>query len=143
MFQPVRATWQQSRCLLCAVKCTALVCIMSRGYVCLGRRGKVNREVVRRPPLYKKNMKEYSDRNLKEKLWNEICESVVTNWSEHFDAKGVNSFFYILTIGEGWSKMNFCPVFMLRMSKFKLYIFLLSTVNNRSESVYCERSKFL
>jgi hypothetical protein len=27
-------------------------------------------------------MKEYSDRNLKEKFWNEVCESVVTNWSE-------------------------------------------------------------
>jgi hypothetical protein len=27
-------------------------------------------------------MKEYSDRNLKERLWNEVCESVVTNWSE-------------------------------------------------------------
>jgi hypothetical protein len=35
--------------------------------------------VERRPPLYKKNMKEYSDRALKETLWNKVCESVVTN----------------------------------------------------------------
>jgi hypothetical protein len=34
-----------------------------------------------RPPLYKK-LKEYSDRNLKKKLWYEVCESVVMNWSE-------------------------------------------------------------
>ena len=32
--------------------------------------------------MYKKNLKEYSDGNLKEKLWYEVCESVVTNWSE-------------------------------------------------------------
>jgi len=27
-------------------------------------------------------LKEYSDRNLKDKLWYEVYESVVTNWSE-------------------------------------------------------------
>ena len=39
-------------------------------------------EVERRPPLYNKNLKEYSDRNLKDKLWYEVYESVVTKWSE-------------------------------------------------------------
>ena len=39
-------------------------------------------EVERRPPSYQKKLKEYSDRNLKDKLWNEIYESVVMNWSE-------------------------------------------------------------
>ena len=39
-------------------------------------------EVERRPPLYNKKLKEYSDRNLKDKLWYEVYESVVTNWSE-------------------------------------------------------------
>jgi len=29
-------------------------------------------EVERRPPLYNKNLKEYSDRNLKDKLWYEV-----------------------------------------------------------------------
>jgi len=28
--------------------------------------------VERRPPLYNKNLKEYSDRNLKDKLWYEV-----------------------------------------------------------------------
>ena len=32
--------------------------------------------------MKKKKLKEYSYRNLKEKLWYEFCESVVTNWSE-------------------------------------------------------------
>ena len=39
-------------------------------------------EVERRSPLYNNKLKEYSDRNLKDKLWCEVCKSVVTNWSE-------------------------------------------------------------
>ena len=39
-------------------------------------------EVERRPALYNKKLKEYSDRNLKDTLWYEVYESVVTNWSE-------------------------------------------------------------
>jgi len=27
-------------------------------------------------------LKEYGDRNLKDKLWYEVCESVLTNWNE-------------------------------------------------------------
>jgi hypothetical protein len=34
-----------------------------------------------------KKLKEYSDRNLKDKLWYEVCESVVTNWSKLPDEK--------------------------------------------------------
>ena len=36
----------------------------------------------RRPPLCNKKLKEYSDINLKDKLWYEVCKSVVTKWSE-------------------------------------------------------------
>ena len=32
--------------------------------------------------MYNKKLKEYSDRNLKDKLWYEVYESAVTNWSE-------------------------------------------------------------
>jgi hypothetical protein len=39
-------------------------------------------EVERRPPLYNKKLKEYSDRNLNDKLWYGVYESVITNWSE-------------------------------------------------------------
>ena len=38
-------------------------------------------EVERRPLWYKEKFEEYSDRNVKEKLWYEVRESVVTNWS--------------------------------------------------------------
>jgi hypothetical protein len=39
-------------------------------------------EVERRPPLYnKKKMKDYSDKNLKDKLY-EVSKSLVTNWGE-------------------------------------------------------------
>lgn len=39
-------------------------------------------EVERRPSLDEKR-KGYSDRNLREKVWFDFRESVVTNWSEH------------------------------------------------------------
>jgi len=39
-------------------------------------------EVERRQPLYNKKLKEYRDRNLKDKLWYEVYTSVDTNWSE-------------------------------------------------------------
>jgi Sec7-like guanine-nucleotide exchange factor len=39
-------------------------------------------EVERRPPMYKNKRKEYSDRNLKDKLWYEVYESVVKNCSK-------------------------------------------------------------
>jgi len=43
---------------------------------------KLTCEVERRPPLYNKKLKEYSDRKLKDKLRYEVCKSLVTNWSE-------------------------------------------------------------
>jgi hypothetical protein len=57
-------------------------------------------EVERRPPWYNKKLKEYSDRNLKDKLCYEVCESVVTNWSklpaEEKSEKGMLIFLFIL-----------------------------------------------
>jgi len=57
-------------------------------------------EVERSPSLYNKKFKEYSDRNLKYKLWYEVYESVVTKWSElpaeQKSEKGTLIFFFIL-----------------------------------------------
>lgn len=39
-------------------------------------------EVEKRPALYKKNLKEYADVNLKKKLWEEVCEAVVVDWNQ-------------------------------------------------------------
>lgn len=39
-------------------------------------------EIEKRPALYKKNLKEYSDANLKKKLWVEVCEAVVSDWNQ-------------------------------------------------------------
>jgi len=36
-------------------------------------------EVERRPPWYNKKLKEYRDRNPKDKVCYEVCESVLTN----------------------------------------------------------------
>ena len=38
-------------------------------------------EVEKRPALYNKATPEYSDKHCKEKLWTEVCEPVVLNWS--------------------------------------------------------------
>jgi len=38
-------------------------------------------EVEKRPALYNKATPEYSDKQCKEKLWMEVCEAVVPNWS--------------------------------------------------------------
>ena len=57
-------------------------------------------EVERRPSLCNKKLKEYSDRNLKDKLWCEVCKSVVTKWSELLaeqkSEKGMLIFLFIL-----------------------------------------------
>jgi hypothetical protein len=57
-------------------------------------------EVERGPPWYNKKLKEYSDGNLEDKLWYEVCESIVTNWSklpdEEKSEKGMLIFLFIL-----------------------------------------------
>jgi hypothetical protein len=39
-------------------------------------------EVERRPALYDCTLKEYSDKVLKERVWGEVCEAVVSEWSQ-------------------------------------------------------------
>jgi hypothetical protein len=36
-------------------------------------------EVEKRPALYNKSILEYSDKDLKEELWIEVCEAIVSN----------------------------------------------------------------
>ncbi|VVC91850.1 unnamed protein product [Leptidea sinapis] len=44
--------------------------------------GNLIEEVEKRPALYKKkSLKEYSDANLKKKLWEEVCEIVIPDWN--------------------------------------------------------------
>ena len=40
------------------------------------------KEVEKRPALYNIQLKEYSDRNIREKMWGEVCSLVVPNWTE-------------------------------------------------------------
>jgi len=39
-------------------------------------------EIEKRPALYKKQLKEYSDVNQKKKLWEEVCEIIIPDWNE-------------------------------------------------------------
>jgi len=58
-------------------------------------------EVEKRPALYNKATPEYSDKHCKEKLWVEVCEAVVTNWSRMdttarvAKGKSVKTHFYV------------------------------------------------
>ena len=56
-------------------------------------------EVEKRPGLYNTALKEYSDRNLKVKLWEEVCKSVFPNWND-LDTEEKNKkgyYFYYLS----------------------------------------------
>ncbi|XP_072933782.1 uncharacterized protein [Epargyreus clarus] len=46
--------------------------------------------VEKRPAIWNKSSEEYSDRLLKLKLWEEICEEIVLNWSELSSVKRRN-----------------------------------------------------
>jgi hypothetical protein len=39
-------------------------------------------EIEKRPALYDCSIKEYSDKNFKDRLWGEVCEAVVSEWSQ-------------------------------------------------------------
>ncbi|KAI4462650.1 madf domain transcription factor [Holotrichia oblita] len=39
-------------------------------------------EIKKRPALYNPNLQEYGDKNLKKRLWLEICPMFVANWSD-------------------------------------------------------------
>ncbi|XP_077300440.1 uncharacterized protein LOC143921150 isoform X2 [Arctopsyche grandis] len=38
-------------------------------------------EMKKHPALYDKRLKQYSDRNIREKLWAEVCSNVILNWN--------------------------------------------------------------
>jgi hypothetical protein len=41
----------------------------------------IREEVEKRPALYLKSLKEYSDINHKKKLWEEVCTALIGNWN--------------------------------------------------------------
>lgn len=57
--------------------------------------------VKARPALYNKKLKEYNDRNIKQKLWLEICDTMVTGWEElsadEKTQKGTHYLFFIIS----------------------------------------------
>ena len=54
---------------------------------------------------------------------------------EDLDAKIVDPFLIHWYI---WLRLEFCLVFMLRISEFALYVSLLLTTSRRRESIYCD-----
>jgi len=58
------------------------LCLASYGYAYRRGRREVSMGSGEKTTFVLIKLKEYSDRNLKDKLWYEVYESVVTNWSE-------------------------------------------------------------
>ena len=77
MFQPVSADWQLSSRLVVHKPCV----LRHTGMSIVEDVENLMWEVQKSPPFLK-NVKAYSDRNMKDKLWYEFCESVFTNWSD-------------------------------------------------------------
>ena len=50
--------------------------------MCLASYGYVYRRGHRKVNIRDGEKKEYSDRNLRDKLWYEVCKPLVTNWIE-------------------------------------------------------------
>jgi hypothetical protein len=103
MFQSVLAHWQLKSCWVAAVKCTNRVSWVI--YVAMSIVEDIEKlmlEVERNPLLYNKKLKEYSVRNLKDKLCYEVYESIVTNWSElpaeEKSEKSILIFLFILLV---------------------------------------------
>jgi hypothetical protein len=59
-------------------------------------------EIQKRPALYDCSLKEYSDKVLKDRLWGDVCEAVVSEWSQldgpEKREKGKQGFFSIYLI---------------------------------------------
>lgn len=59
-------------------------------------------EIEKRSAIYNTKLKEYSDKNLKKKLWIELCEKFVENWNDlttsdkEEKSKFFFSFFFII-----------------------------------------------
>lgn len=39
-------------------------------------------QIEKRPILYEKNLAEFSNKTIKDKLWSEVCEAMVENWGQ-------------------------------------------------------------
>ena len=61
---------------------TQALCLASYGYVYRLRGREVNMGSGEKNIFFKRNLKVYNDRNLKDKLWYKVCESAVTNWRQ-------------------------------------------------------------
>jgi hypothetical protein len=58
------------------------LCLEPYGYVYRRGHRKVDMGGEEKTTVVQLKLKEYRDRNLKDKLWQEICESVIKKWSE-------------------------------------------------------------
>ncbi|KAJ9583044.1 hypothetical protein L9F63_022609 [Diploptera punctata] len=61
--------------------------------------------VKERPALYNNKIREFSDRNIKEQLWQEVCEMVVTNWRQLTPDERINK---MRDVQNRWQNLRTC-----------------------------------
>ena len=66
-------------------------------------------EIEIRPALYDCSLKEYSDKGLKDRLWGEVCEAVVSEWSQLDSPEKREK-----------GKQCFFPIYLIQMHRFTL-----------------------
>ncbi|XP_053983865.1 uncharacterized protein LOC128879069 [Hylaeus volcanicus] len=70
--------------------------------------------IKQRPLLYMKDSKEYTDINLKKKLWEEVCTEIVPNWTE---LSAENKMKYGLEVQKKWMNLRSCFTRELKLQK--------------------------
>ncbi|XP_057662534.1 uncharacterized protein LOC130902880 [Diorhabda carinulata] len=113
-------------------------------------------EVEKRPALYKKSLKEYSDANMKKKLWEEVCEAVVVDWNSLSAEEKTNKG---RDVQKKWANLRTCYRRELNAQKntksgqaankrrkyvyFEQLLFLLPCMENRLTEGNLEEENFL
>ncbi|XP_076163885.1 uncharacterized protein LOC143144889 isoform X2 [Ptiloglossa arizonensis] len=101
--------------------------------------------IEKRPSLYMKNLKEYTDTNVRKKLWEEVCTEIVPNWAELSAESRIK---YGQEVQKKWLNLRSCFSRELRAQKnvktgqsaskrrryiyFEKLLFLLPTMEQRS-----------
>ncbi|XP_056641520.1 uncharacterized protein LOC130448258 [Diorhabda sublineata] len=113
-------------------------------------------EVEKKPALYKKSLKEYSDANMKKKLWEEVCEAVVVDWNSLSAEEKTNKG---RDVQKKWANLRTCFRRELNAQKntksgqaankrrkyvyFEQLLFLLPCMENRLTEGNLEEENFL
>ncbi|KAL1497328.1 hypothetical protein ABEB36_008310 [Hypothenemus hampei] len=71
-------------------------------------------EIKKRPGLYNKKVKEYSDKDVRERLWNEVCRAIIPDWFELSDGEQDRT---VIDVQRRWKNVRDCFMKEIRYQK--------------------------